>query len=568
MLAWSLFLEIRPLHLIAVIDTSPENLVRLLADLGKTLASPPAGEGLQQGLASLGRRLGAGKIVMSTWHEDHQALQVVAWWGFEDSDVALYNDWFRSVRGGAPGPDAYFTGVPVVIPDLPGDSCPPEYRQVRRWSDKYDIGALIAVPLAHSGKIHGSIVFFFDRPREFCPAEVDLLASVAGQLSVAVEVAAARDVAKDRERRLASQGALIERLIHHAPWVIAYFDRNLVFQWVNPAALRLSPVPGETFVGKSLRDVFPMVEWPNPRFEAALRDGRAVHVPANPLRTIHQGIERTTYWDMVLTPVPDDTGNIAGILLLSHDASERVERERRQQTRIERLEELDRLKRDFLNVASHELRTPLSSILGYAEFLEDELEGPLTEGQAAYVRHIQDSAARLRSIVDDILDFARMEAGTFQLSVRECDLRMVVEGSVASLQPQAALAGVDLSIRLPAKPVNLSCDPARVGQVVLNLVCNAIKFTKRGGGVKVTMKRQGKEAVVQVRDSGIGIAEDHMHRLFEKFFQVDPSNTRERGGAGLGLAICRSLVEAHGGRIWASSSLGSGSMFEFALPIA
>ncbi len=234
---------------------------------------------------------------------------------------------------------------------------------------------------------------------------------------------------------------------------------------------------------------------------------------------------------------------------------------------LARLKELDLIKLNFLNAASHELRTPLSSIKGYAEFLEDDLGGSLTEAQRSYVTEIQDGAERLRRIVDDMLDFGRLEAGTFSISCQESDVRPLLESAVRSLLPQAKEAEVTLSCKLPAAPVACTIDPKRVEQVLLNLLGNAIKFTRPGGTVTVRVAAKRDQVRVEVRDTGIGIAPDHLARIFEKFFQADPSMTRERGGAGLGLAISKAIVEKHGGKIGVRSTVEQGSTFWFTLPV-
>lgn len=250
-----------------------------------------------------------------------------------------------------------------------------------------------------------------------------------------------------------------------------------------------------------------------------------------------------------------------------------LEGEAAEQTRvlaaqIERLQELDRLKGDFLNAASHELRTPLTSVTGYAEFLEDGIAGPLTPTQVEYVGQIQAGARRLQRIVDDMLDYARLEAGTFRLELQDVELCGHLRKEVASLQPQALAARLAFAAELPPEPVVGRVDPGRIGQVLINLVGNAIKFTPPGGLVQVRLLPGEGEVRVEVRDSGIGIAAAHCARLFDKFFQVDASATRERGGAGLGLAISRALVEAHGGLMGVESEVGRGSTFWFTLPVA
>lgn len=245
----------------------------------------------------------------------------------------------------------------------------------------------------------------------------------------------------------------------------------------------------------------------------------------------------------------------------------KVGRQQEEQARqLERLKEADRIKGSFLSAASHELRTPLSSIRGYAEFLEDELAGPLTEQQRAFVQEIGVGADRLRRIVDDILDYARLEAGSFGLQVHECDLNVVVAGVLSSLRPQFRAGRIKVQRTIPRTPVHITIDPHRIGQVVLNLVGNAVKFTPPGGKIRVAVRPFRDAVMIEVADTGIGIDTRHLPRLFDRFYQADSSLTRARGGAGLGLAIAKGLIEAHGGEIGVESVLGSGSKFWFTVP--
>ncbi len=230
------------------------------------------------------------------------------------------------------------------------------------------------------------------------------------------------------------------------------------------------------------------------------------------------------------------------------------------------LQELDRLKGDFLNAASHELRTPLASIIGYSEFLEDGMGGPLTPEQQDYLQEIQHGAMRLQRLVDDLLDFARLEAGGYVLDRQDADLRDAISEVARSLVPQASAKGIDLCLELPETPLEVRMDPRRIEQVLLNLVGNALKFTPAGGTVRIGAHATDDGARVVVADSGIGIPEEQLPRLFEKFYQVDPSTTRSYGGTGLGLSIAKALVEAHGGAIGVESELSRGSRFWFTVP--
>ncbi|HEY9899373.1 MAG TPA: ATP-binding protein [Pantanalinema sp.] len=232
----------------------------------------------------------------------------------------------------------------------------------------------------------------------------------------------------------------------------------------------------------------------------------------------------------------------------------------------ERLKELDLLKSNLLNAVSHELRTPLTSIQGFAEFLEDRLAGDLSAEQAHFVQQIQQGSRRLAHLVDDLLDVARVESGTFKLALEEADLAHVIRESVMSFQPQAKEAGVTLTEVGLGDPLPIRIDPKRVGQILLNLIGNAIKFTPPGGRIRLGLTLGEHEVRVQVQDTGIGIPPEDLPHVFDKFFQIDNSLTRRRGGTGLGLPITKALVEAHGGTIGVVSESEQGSTFWFALP--
>ncbi|MFN3431437.1 MAG: ATP-binding protein [Candidatus Sericytochromatia bacterium] len=232
----------------------------------------------------------------------------------------------------------------------------------------------------------------------------------------------------------------------------------------------------------------------------------------------------------------------------------------------EQLKALDRMKSVFVSSVSHELRTPLTSILGFSEFLEDELEGPLTPGQAGYVAQIQASTGRLQRLVDDLLDFARLEAGTFRLNVAEADLGAIARRVIDGLRPQLDAKGLELRLGFPDGLPALRLDPARIEQVLVILLDNAIKFTPDGGALTVTLAAVDGAMRVSVQDTGPGIAEADQPRLFDQFYQVDSGLTRTTGGTGLGLSIAKALVEAHGGRIGVESEPGAGSAFWFELP--
>ncbi|HEY9722340.1 MAG TPA: ATP-binding protein, partial [Oscillatoriaceae cyanobacterium] len=231
-----------------------------------------------------------------------------------------------------------------------------------------------------------------------------------------------------------------------------------------------------------------------------------------------------------------------------------------------RLIELDRLKTSFLGVVSHELRTPLATIHGFSELLEERLVGELTAEQQDYVRQIKRATMGLKRMVDDLLDFTRAETGNLRLQADEADLAGLIRETLASVAPQLREHGLRLEIQVPDAPAIAALDRGRIAQVLLNLVGNAIKFTPRGGTITVSLAQGAEQLRIEVADTGIGIEPAQCARIFERFYQVDGSLTRRQGGVGLGLAITRLLVEAHGGEIGVESAPGMGSTFWFTLP--
>jgi signal transduction histidine kinase len=232
------------------------------------------------------------------------------------------------------------------------------------------------------------------------------------------------------------------------------------------------------------------------------------------------------------------------------------------------MKQLDRLKGNFMSAVSHELRTPLTSIMGFAELLEDEIGGPLSETQREFVQRVQAASGDLLDIVDNVLDFMRLEAGSFQLTPQQADLVAIVDRVLPGFTHELASKGLRLTTAFPDGPLIARVDTRRLHQVVKNLLSNAIKFTPGQGELTLALAQQGDMARLELRDTGIGIASEHLPRLFDKFFQADPGLTRTYGGVGLGLAVVKASVEAHGGCIAVDSEPGRGSTFVVTLPLA
>ena len=230
-----------------------------------------------------------------------------------------------------------------------------------------------------------------------------------------------------------------------------------------------------------------------------------------------------------------------------------------------KLEQVEATRRELIGNVAHELRTPLASIKGSMEGL---LDGVLP-AEASTFQRIYREADRLQRLVDDLQELSRVEAGAFELHLRPVQVRDLVEATVARLGLQFEEKGVALETDLPADLPPALADEDRIGQVLLNLVGNALQYTPSGGQVRVVARRQGAELRISVNDTGVGIAPEHLSLVFTRFYRIDKSRARAGGGSGIGLTIAKYLVEAHGGRIWAESpGPNQGSTFAFTLPRA
>jgi signal transduction histidine kinase/DNA-binding response OmpR family regulator/putative methionine-R-sulfoxide reductase with GAF domain len=264
-----------------------------------------------------------------------------------------------------------------------------------------------------------------------------------------------------------------------------------------------------------------------------------------------------------------DEGELSFLEVVATNLGVAVENARLYQGAVEtaeRLEEVDRLKTQFLAAMSHELRTPLNSIIGFSRVILKEIDGPLTEMQRTDLQTVYESGQHLLSLINNILDIVKIEAGKMEISMEEVDLTPIITSVMSTAVALVKDKGVELQTSLPDDLPVIRADSRRVRQVLLNLVGNAAKFTEEGF-IRVEAAFDEEEVTISVVDSGIGIPKDKLEMIFEAFTQVDASSTRRAGGTGLGLSICQSFVEMHGGRIWVESEIGEGSTFSFALPI-
>jgi two-component system phosphate regulon sensor histidine kinase PhoR len=264
---------------------------------------------------------------------------------------------------------------------------------------------------------------------------------------------------------------------------------------------------------------------------------------------VEVGTIRPRSFSVTAAPVHGDREKSAVLVL--HDITE--------------LRRLERVRRDFVANVSHEFKTPLTAIQGFAETL---LGGAIDDKKhrTHFLEIIREHAWRLARLTDDLLKLSRIEAGRLELEWRPVAVAGLVNGCLETVRLKAEPKGIRICSRMPENVAAVRGDNAQLSEVLQNLLDNAVQYTPAGGKVEISAAANGASVTFTVGDSGIGIPEADLERIFERFYRVDAARSREAGGTGLGLSIARHIVEAHGGRIWVESAVGLGSKFHFSIP--
>ena len=264
----------------------------------------------------------------------------------------------------------------------------------------------------------------------------------------------------------------------------------------------------------------------------------------------------------------DNMNNPIGSIALGRDITDQKRYEEKIKKQNAQLKKLNRIKSDFLNVTSHELRTPMVAIKGYVQLLLDMSLGEVTEKQKKALDIVLRNTIRLNNLVQDILDISRLESGTMKFIPEKTDTRQMVEEIVETMQSSASMKEIKINADIEDNIPDLTVDSERIKQVIVNLVNNAIKFSLCGSDINMQARKEGVYVLFEVRDFGRGIPKNKKEKIFETFYQVDcVKDSKLLGGAGMGLAISRGIVIAHGGKIWVESKVGIESTFRFVLPI-
>jgi PAS domain S-box-containing protein len=370
--------------------------------------------------------------------------------------------------------------------------------------------------------------------------------------------------------------ARFRELIENAPDAILQVDSDGKIIVANRTAETMFGYTREELLGESVDILVPMGARPSHRKH------RASFANSPKIRPMGSGTELSALRkdgievpvEISLSPSYQQAGmNVTAVI---RDVSERRQAELQMRSlrenymaeleaRQKEAERLNLLKSDFLASMSHELRTPLHTIIGFADLLREESDGPLNDKQRRFLKHIHEDSEHLLGLINDVLDFSKIEAGGMSLRIEEVCLADAIFDAVNAIRPRAAMKFLALETQSIFSGL-VAADPMRLKEVFYNLLSNAVKFTPDGGKITLQTEEEDKFVRVTVADSGVGIPEDQLEQVFEKFYQVGYATSGVREGTGLGLAICKRLIEMQGGKIWIDSSEGSGSHFHFTIP--
>jgi signal transduction histidine kinase len=458
------------------------------------------------------------------------------------------------------------SGEPLVIEDAREHPLVQENLAIR----DLNVIAYAGIPLITSdGHALGSFCVIDGKPRRWTDEELailkDLAVSVVTEIELRATARVAEQAVEEREHLLQALEVERERLnavFEQAPAFLATLrGPEHIFEMANPSYFQL--VGHRDIIGKPVREALPEIEGQGyfELLDEVCTSGKPF--VGNEARVLLQreldGPLEELFVNFVYQPLLEPDGSVSGIFAHGVDVTDQV-RARQE------VEELSRAKSDFLAVMSHELRTPLTAILGYAELLLMGVPEPISTAAKSQVDRIDAAARHLLQLIEEILTFSRVDAGKEEVQLDPVELSELAREAVSFIQPLAEKKALAVNVRLPEQSMMTVTDRGKVRQILINLLSNAVKFTP-AGEVRLEVVPQEDEALIQVRDTGIGIAPEHLGKVFEPFWQVRQSPTREIGGTGLGLSVSYRIAHLLGGDLRVESVPGQGSTFTLVLPL-
>jgi PAS domain S-box-containing protein len=487
----------------------------------------------------------------------------------------------------------------VQIPDVLED---PDYR-FADLAKAADIRSVVAVPMIRDGNPIGTITVSREQPGTFSDHQVGLLRTFASQAVIAIENVRLFNETKEALEQQKASGEVLavisSSIADTKPVFDKILDRCVRLLAGRDVGINIVADDGRVHIGaykgvarEKLEAHFPAPLDMESGSGAAILQRQVLHTPDCEAPDVPDYVRRDVrilgnrailfapmMWEgrgvgviFVARPAvgPFSDKEIALLRSFADQAAIAIQNAklfREIQEKSAQLEVANRHKSEFLANMSHELRTPLNAVIGFSEVLLEGMFGPLNEKQLDYLKDIHSSGRHLLSLINDILDLSKIEAGRMELDLADFDIAGALANALALVRERAQRHGIALEVAIAPGLGSLRADERKFRQILLNLLSNAVKFTPEGGRVQVSARRDGDEVEVAVADTGIGIAPEDHQAVFEEFRQVGRDYTRKAEGTGLGLALTRRFVELHGGTIRLQSAPGKGSTFTFTIPV-
>lgn len=407
-------------------------------------------------------------------------------------------------------------------------------------------GNFFTIPLEGSDKTFGLLGLVFYEGGNFTPSDEDFLKIIAGQLALFLENEKIRQLILGERNTFEA----VLRSMTNAVLVIDDKD-NIVL--VNPLAETFLGVKTENILYKNINEIIPQDEVKLMFLSMIKQKGAFLTKEIDIINQI-DGIGRSVKANMSI--IRGYLGNTKGAVLVLND--------------ITKEKEMDRLKTDFIAITSHELRTPLASIKEAVSLVLDGTVGEIGEQQKNFLRIAKRNIDRLANLVNNLLDLSKMESGKMEIKRLPCDIKALAQEVVATFNPLAKNKNINFETKFDKGLPQIKIDKEKILQVFANLISNAVKFTPDGGAITIEIGFYGSDkdyVQATVQDTGNGIDQKEIWKLFQKFHQIDSSTTRNAGGTGLGLAVSKEIIDMHGGRIWVESEINKGSRFCFTIPV-
>lgn len=427
---------------------------------------------------------------------------------------------------------------------------------------KLNIRSLIMIPISRDDHWNFQLIILDNKVRKWLDCEVNLMKEISERIWTKLEQVRANRALCKRTHALDEVNRLKEDIIESISDCFFVLDRDFCFTYINKAAYEMYDLPKEAIIGRKIEDVFPgLIDISISKFRQVLQEKTKKHYE------IYSKVIKK-WIDMGVYPMRG-----GGVSVYIQDIADRKkaqeslrESEKKALALVDELEEVDKNKNEFLNMLSHELRNPLAAMSGgiaLLKFVNENEKGIKT------IKMLERQCKHLSKLVDDLIDIARIDSKKVKLEIEIADLNIIIKDTIEDMKQQFEEKGIKLLYDGPKSPVMANVDSLRITQCVGNILRNAFKFTGVNGVVRISLKIQGKNVLMEIEDDGIGIRSEMLERIFEAFRQEsNPFSSRDNMGLGLGLYIVREYMEMHNGSISASSQgIGKGSTFTLRLPL-